>query len=196
MTSGTIFQKTCPGCAAVLRPEDERCECGYVFDADPQVASAAQQAVEEELFEAYLTARVDQALASLLDARGELATAPQNFDKAALVMRRVHELRVLRTDLEAQKTKSATARDLVENLRAATSENQPTDTPTDAFRAAQATRAQQVASPGSIARTCPACHAAAAEGVTRCSCGYRFESALSGGSIDSPRDSTTLNPSE
>lgn len=198
MTSGSIFQKTCPGCAAVLRPEDEHCECGYIFDADPQVASAAQQAVEEELFEAYLTARVDQALASLLDARGELANAPQNFDKAALVMRRVHELRVLRTDLETQKTKSVAARDLAENLRAAgTSENESTpDTPTDAFRAAQATRAQQVASPGAIVRTCPACHAAAAEGATRCSCGYRFESALSGGSIDSPRDSTTLNPGE
>lgn len=183
MASG-IFQKTCPGCATLLAREAENCECGYAFDADPELAGAQQEAVEEELFEAYLTARVDQALTSLLDARNELAAAPGNFDKASLVMRRVQELQVLRKDVEAQQSKSAAARDRVEQLRAATGSPVASDSPTEAFRAAQAARAELAAdAPGP--RNCPSCQSSVVADAPRCECGYRFESALTTTSAES-----------
>lgn len=178
MTS--IFQKNCPACATLLRLEDERCECGYVFDGNPETADAAQQAVEEDLFEAYLAARVDQALASLLDARNELAATPGNFDKASQVMRRVHELRVLRDDLDTQRSKSSVARARVEDLRATAASEGSTET----FRAMQTARAERIAGGMASVRTCPACQATAASDAAHCPCGYRFESALGGASED------------
>jgi len=189
MTSG-IFQKTCPACATLIALETECCECGYAFDANPEIASAAQEAVEEELFEAYLTARVDQALAALLDARRELADAPGNFDKASYVMRRVNELNVLRNDIEAQRAKTAAARERLDLLRAAGSAvAAASESPTEAFRAAQAVRAQ-LATEGGSARTCPSCQAPAADDAALCACGYRFEPTLAAARGTALRDST------
>ncbi len=177
MSSG-IFQKTCPACATLVALKDERCDCGYAFDSDPDLASAAQEAVEEELFEAYLAARVDQALAALLEARKDLTDAPGNYDKASLVMRRVSELNTLRTDIETQRLKTAAARERVEELRGTTVSPAASPSPTEAFRAAQAARAEMAVTPAD-ASVCPSCQAPLSSDATNCACGARVESTLS-----------------
>jgi len=192
MSSG-IFQKTCPACATLVALKDERCDCGYAFDSDPDVASAAQEAVEEELFEAYLAARVDQALAALLEARKDLTDAPGNYDKASLVMRRVSELNTLRTDIETQRLKTAAARERVEELRGAAVSPAASQSPTEAFRAAQAARAEMAAT-AADARVCPSCQTPLSSDATNCACGARVESTLSSNSAGDSADVKRNSP--
>jgi hypothetical protein len=81
------------------------CECGYSFETnrnDTAVIAETLSTEEEELFVAYLVARVDQARESLEAQRAELASHPRDFAKAMEVMKAVHELRDARNVLDAQ----------------------------------------------------------------------------------------------
>lgn len=81
------------------------CECGYSFETnrnDTAVVAETLSTEEEELFVAYLVARVDQARESLEAQRAELASHPRDFAKAMEVMTAVHELRDARNVLDAQ----------------------------------------------------------------------------------------------
>lgn len=165
-----IFQKACPACATLVQLDVPSCDCGYTFHDNPEIADAAQQATDEELFESYLVARLDQALSALEDARTQLSGASGNYDKAYQVMRRVHELNSLQAELAAQKAKSAAARERIQQLTG-------TGAPADVFRAQQAERADSIASQAS-ADKCPVCRAPMSSGALRCDCGYRAEVSL------------------
>lgn len=151
-----IFQKACPACAALLPREAPDCDCGYVFDAEED-GDETQQLAQEELFESYLSARLQQALADLEAARAVLAAAPTDTHKAHAVLRRVTTLHQQRVELQAQQEKVAALRARVPSIAASAP---------DEFRSAQAARAAQVV--GAAIR-CAHCGAAlAAQG--RCTC--------------------------
>ena len=112
----------------------QRCTCGYSFDQQPDAATE-QAAQEEELFAAYLSARVEQALNTLEATRAQLAAQP-GYDKALEVIRALQELRALRSEFEARAPNAAASG----NIGAA-----PGAEPSAEFRAQQAERAAKIA---------------------------------------------------
>jgi hypothetical protein len=135
--------------------------------------TAAQAATDEELFEAYLAARVQQALEALNSAREGLAAAPDDLARANQVMRRVHELRDLRAQFDAQHARVNDARRAAGLQPAeAASSNGEQATPTPHFRAAQAEQAARImAALSAKPRTCPSCQALLEANALQCHCG-------------------------
>lgn len=162
-----IFGKPCPACAVVVPRDATSCDCGHAF-ANGEEAGAPTLA-QEELFESYLSARVQQALADMETARAELAAAPQDTDKAYALLRQVETLHAQRDEWRAQQTKVAALQ--LQKPAAA-------DTGTARFRAAQAARAAQAVANGAGPRACPACGAAWPPSSSRCGCGLPIASAL------------------
>jgi hypothetical protein len=147
---------------------------------------------DEELFEAYLAARLVQAVESMNGARDELNAQPNDFNRALAVLRKVHELRELQAQLDSQRGRVRAAR------AAAGIETAPTTEPTqvhptipgDAFRGAQAEQAERVmAALAARPRTCPSCQALLSANATRCSCGYTISAEPT---IASPQPHATL----
>lgn len=144
--------------------------------------TAVPQAVtDEELFAAYLAARVQQALETLNAARDELAAQPHDFNRAVLVMRRMQELRDLRNEFDAQRARVSAARTAA-GLELPPAEEHPAQEPADqatpgaAFRTAQAEQAARImAALATKPRTCPDCQALLAADAARCHCGYAIE---------------------
>lgn len=169
MTTG-IFHKACPACAVSVPRDVTRCDCGHAFDQDDSPAHQPTLA-QEELFESYLAARVEQALADLETARAALAAAPQDTDKAYALLQQVQSLHAQRDEWRRQQAKVAAL------LRLAPT---PAGIDGDAarFRAAQATRAAQAVANGAGPRHCPACGAAWPTAASRCACGLPIASAL------------------
>lgn len=155
-----IFLKPCPACATLLPREASGCECGYLFDADEDVGDESQQLAQEELFETYLTARLQQALADLEAARATLATAPTDTNKAYAVLRQVQTLQQHRAELQTQQDKVAALRARVGAQGA----------PTDEFRTAQAVRAAEIVERNGTDAVCRHCGATIPAGAKRCSC--------------------------
>lgn len=155
-----IFQKPCPACATLLAREATACECGYLFDAEDADGDEAQQLAQEELFETYLTARLQQSLADLEAARTTLATAPNDTKTAYAVLRQVQTLQQQRLELQAQQEKIAALRARVAGDGAASGE----------FRAAQAARAAKIVERQASPATCAHCGAAIAPDIGRCTC--------------------------
>lgn len=136
-----------------------------------------QAVTDEELFEAYLSARLTQALDTLNRARDELAAQPEDFNRALMVMRRVHELRDLQQQLEAQRVRVCTTRSAA-GLHAGAHEAELVvqATPGEAFRAAQAEQADKImATLATRPRTCPSCQALLDPHTANCHCGFRAE---------------------
>lgn len=143
---------------------------GNEFDA----AETPQSVTDEELFETYLTARLEQAVNTLNQARDALAAEPQDFNRVIQVMRRVHELRDVRAQLDAQRERVATARHAA-GIEAAANEASAGEqaVPGSAFRAAQSEQADKVMATLALQpRTCPACQALLAPTSTQCHCGH------------------------
>lgn len=159
MTAG-IFQKPCPACATLLAREATSCECGYLFDAEDADGDEAQQLVQEELFETYLTARLQQSLADLEAARAVLASAPTDTKRAYALLRQVQILHQQRLELSAQREKIAGLRQRIAANGAAS----------DEFRAAQAARAAKIVERQATPVSCVHCGAAIAPDVGRCTC--------------------------
>lgn len=155
-----IFQKPCPACATLLAREATACECGYFFDAEGTDGDEAQQLAQEELFETYLTARLQQSLADLDAARATLAAAPTDTKTAYAVLRQVQTLQQQRLELLAQQEKVAALRARVAEDSAAAGE----------FRAAQAARAAKIVERQTSPATCAHCSAPIAPDVGRCTC--------------------------
>ncbi|HLF23226.1 MAG TPA: hypothetical protein VI565_04820 [Burkholderiales bacterium] len=144
---------------------------------DRDAHDVPQAVSDEELFEAYLSARLGQALDTLNRARNELAAQPHDFNRALVVMRRVHELRDLQAQLETQRDRVNTARTAA-GLDAATGNPHPVvqATPGEAFRAAQAEQADKVmAAITARPKTCPSCQALLEPNRQQCGCGYTIE---------------------
>lgn len=156
-----IFQKPCPACATLLAREATGCECGYLFDADDTDGDEAQQLLQEELFETYLTARLQQSLADLEAVRTALAATPTDTKKAYAVLRQVQILQQQRLELLAQHEKTAALRERMAANGAPVS---------DEFRAAQAARAAKIVERQASPATCAHCGAIITADIGRCTC--------------------------
>lgn len=169
MVAGSIYRKTCPACAGVLGREVARCSCGHVFVTED--AGIGGQPSDEDAYEAYIAARIEQGLEALELARAALRALPGDYTRALRVMQQVHELQALRLALESQR--AGAGPDAGAETRC------PVDrgfaTPTEAFRAAEAARAEVVARRTAGGR-CPACGCPLAAGSTQCACSARTRS--------------------
>jgi hypothetical protein len=184
MPASSIYQKICPACASLLPREARRCDCGYSFEAQSAsvAPSAEEQALREsELLEAYLQARVEQAVAVLEGAQAGLSKDPKNFDKAAAVLQALRDIRQLRAELNAQTARTVEARNAITTARGDLSDTPihepPASTqPTDAFRAEQTARAANVVQnfDGTQAKECPACKTWLPATSALCFCGHSF----------------------
>ncbi len=151
---------------------------------DSDGGAAAQAVTDEELFEAYLAARLQQALESLNAARDELAAKPSDFNCALAVMRKVRELRDAQAELGAQRHRLAAARaaaGLAVPPAEETAPNALPASPGDSFRAVQAEQAARImAALAARPRTCPACQALLGAEARQCHCGYTVPPSLAG----------------
>lgn len=148
-----------------------------VGPADDDTAEIPQSVADEELYEAYLAARLEQSVETLNRAREELAGQPEDFARALQVMRRVHELRDLRDQLDAQRARLEAARSAA-GITAQIAEPQQVGEKdaSPAFRAAQSEQAEKImAALIAQPRTCPSCQALLPPSTSRCHCGHVAE---------------------
>lgn len=160
MGTTNIFQKSCPSCAVQVPTETATCGCGYSFEGE------ADQ--DEGLIEAYLAARLAQAVDTLEAARIELKGDPKNPEKLSRLMRALHELQSQRAELETLSARAAEARKAAAPVHSAE--------PTEAFRAAQAAKAAKIAQKfsGTETKQCPKCRTALPAASALCFCGFVF----------------------
>lgn len=162
---------------------------------DRDTHNSPQAVSDEELFEAYLSARLGQALETLNHARDELAAQPQDFNRALVVMRRVHELRDLQAQLESQRERVNAARTSA-GLEASDEIPGPVvaqATPGEAFRAAQAEQADKVmAALSARPRTCPSCQALLEPNRDQCGCGYVIKTETTAAELGAAGQNATL----
>ncbi len=107
MRTYSIYQKPCPACGMVISVDAKNCDCGYSFEppGNNDLLSEEQALQEEELFEAYLAARVDQVVAEVESARAELMADISNHRKADKLLRMVQDALALRDERDAQAAK-------------------------------------------------------------------------------------------
>jgi hypothetical protein len=184
-----IYQKSCPSCAKQVAIDADRCACGYSFVAGIDVAEVSEedQLAQDTLVEEYIHARIGQALTRLQSLQSELLMDPKNLDKAGKLMRAFADVRELRAELDEHRARAGRS--------AAT---QPSAQPTQAFRAAQAQKAEQAMHDAGIStKTCPKCQAVLPIPAALCFCGHGFgvrsagpttdEVAASGAKLNAPR---------
>lgn len=177
MSNRNIFRKTCPSCATQVPIDSDTCSCGHVFVAatEPGLSASEDTGEEEELFRAYLTARIEQAVSSLEAERAVLAADPKNFDKAYRVMRALHDVQTLRAQLSAHggsaPASAPPSADATETGSATLSAE-----PSEAFRAAQAAKAARIMQrfEGTETKECPNCHQMLPVNTALCLCGHAF----------------------
>ncbi|MHB8742515.1 MAG: hypothetical protein ACYC9L_05255 [Sulfuricaulis sp.] len=182
MSAYNIYQKSCPACGAMVSRDAKHCDCSYSFESASQdIQLPEEQALqEEELFAAYLTARVGQAVATVESARVELATDPTNSRKAARLLQTVQEALTLRDEREAQAAKTEQARITAQAARTVLTPalDVPVQSaqPTEAFRIQQAVKAEKVAEPftNTEIKKCPHCKTVLPVSSALCFCGYIF----------------------
>lgn len=162
MGTTNIFQKSCPSCAAQVPTETATCGCGYSFVHEGEAGQ------DEGLIEAYLAARLAQAVDALEATRIELTADPKNPEKLSRLMRALHELQSQRAELETLNARAAEARKAATPVQSAE--------PTEAFRAAQAARAAKIAQKfsGTETKQCPKCRTALPAASVLCFCGFVF----------------------
>jgi hypothetical protein len=183
MSRYSIYQKPCPACGTAVSTDSKLCDCGFSFESSTEdvLLPEEQQLQDEELFEAYLEARVDQTVAMVESARAEFATDPVNPHKADRLLEAVQEALTLRDERDAQTAKTAQAR---ENVRAAREKIEPamseapimSTQPTEAFRAQQAAKAERIVEAFANTQTkkCPHCKTELPVTSVLCLCGYIF----------------------
>lgn len=183
MSAYSIYQKPCPACGAVVSTGTQRCDCGYSFGSTGEDALLPEELAlqEEELFEAYIAARVDQTLAAVESARAELATDPANQRKAARLLQAVQDALMLRDERDAQTAKTAEARKTAQAAREKLTPAAP-DAPVQSVQPGETFRAQQAAKAEKITeaffntqtRECPHCKTVLPVASVLCLCGYIF----------------------
>jgi hypothetical protein len=183
MSSYSIYQKPCPTCGAVVSVDTKRCDCGYSFESasNDALSPEEQWLQEEELFEAYLEARVGQTVAKVESARAEFAADTVNQRKAEALLQAVQEAITLRDQREAQAAKSAQARDAVQMSKAKLTTITPdapvmSAEPTEAFKAQQAAKAEKIVEgfTNTQTKTCPHCKTVLPVTSVLCLCSYVF----------------------
>jgi len=191
MCALSIFQKNCPACGSLVSRDTRQCKCDHVFTPveDGALLPEEQALQDEELFEAYLAARVQQMISTLESARVELAADPANERKAARLLQTLQDALRLRDERDAQASKTELARQAVqtarENVSAATTMPEEADSaealkqsaePTEAFRAQQAAKAAKImeAFENTQTKECPHCKTVLPVSSALCLCGYIF----------------------
>ncbi|GEM_PF-1653972 len=194
MATRSIYHKDCPACAASVGADTKRCDCGYSFETQMQENQSLpeDQAVQdEELLREYLDARIGQAVGELQTIQAGMAHDSRDLDKANQVLRAFAILRELRDELKTQTAKIADAKKIARAARL--ERGMPVDAeddadatatsqaPTDAFRAAQAAKAEMAMKAAGIdAKECPKCHTILPQPAVHCFCGYNFVRPSSG----------------
>lgn len=175
MSNRNIFRKTCPSCATQVPIDSDTCSCGHVFAAaiESGVTASEDAGGDEELFRAYLGARIEQALSALETESAILAADPKNFDKAYRVMRALHDVQALRNALQAHMADAALA---APSPAEGSEPAIPSAEPSEAFRTAQAVKAARIMQQfeGTDTKECPNCHQTLPVGTALCLCGYAF----------------------
>jgi hypothetical protein len=180
MSTYSIYQKPCPACGTVVSTGAKRCDCGYAFGYSDETALLPEEQAlqEEELFEAYLAARVGQTVEKVESVRTELAADPANLRMADRLLEVVQEALILRDERDAQAAKTAQARKAAQAARGEITPDVPvqSDQPTEAFRAQQATKAEKIveAFANTETKNCPHCKTVLPVTSTLCFCGYNF----------------------
>lgn len=108
--SSSIFQKPCPACAITVSIGADRCQCGHIFESSQNQSPQEIALRDEELYESYLSARVQQARQAADNAEQALAEKPRDPEliSAAELAREV--ARSIEVDLDAQRVKIAALR--------------------------------------------------------------------------------------
>ncbi len=183
MSSYNIYQKTCPACGTTVSKDATRCGCAYSFESVSQDTQLPEEHAlqEEELFAAYLAARVDQTVATVESARAELASEPANTRKAARLLQTVQEALTLRDEREAQAIKTEQARISAQAARDALITSSPgapvqSAQPTETFRNKQTAKADKIVEAFNNTETkkCPHCKTVLPVASALCFCGYIF----------------------
>jgi hypothetical protein len=177
VSNRNIFRKTCPSCATQVPIDSGTCSCGHVFVApvEPGVSVGEDAGEDEELFRAYLSARIEQAVSSLETERAILAADPKNFDKAYRVMRALHDVQALRAQLSAHGGSAPAAAPPSADV-AQTGPATLSAEPSEAFRTAQAAKAARIMQQfeGTETKECPNCRQTLPVNTALCLCGYAF----------------------
>ncbi len=100
-----IFHKVCPQCASTLALAVVTCGCGYSFessDSERSQPTLEQIAEEQQLYEEYLRARVQQAIEAACGAADAAAMDPGNTLKAAEALQSVDFAETAKGKLVAQ----------------------------------------------------------------------------------------------
>ncbi|GAB4508970.1 MAG: hypothetical protein Tsb0026_08410 [Sulfuricaulis sp.] len=175
MSAYSIYQKPCPACGTTVAIDTGRCNCGYAFEsAGKDQALPEEQALQdEELFEAYLAARIDQVVATVESARAELIADMSNHRKADNLLRTVQEALALRDERDAQAAKIAQMRESLSSKPGAPALSAQ---PTEAFRAQQAAKAEKIMEgfTNTRTKTCSHCQTVLPVTSALCLCGYSF----------------------
>lgn len=190
MCALSIYQKACPACGALVSRDARQCQCDHVFASvnDGALLPEEQALQDEELFEAYLAARVQQMISTLESERVELAADPANERKAARLLQTLQNALTLREERDAQAAKTELARQAAQTARenasaaampeAADSAQPPKQSvePTEAFRAQQAAKAAKImeAFENTQTKECPHCKTVLPVSSALCLCGYIF----------------------
>lgn len=135
------------------------------------------------MFDAYLTARVDQTVAAVESARTALAVDRLNPRKSAELLQAVQEALALRDEREAQADKIAQAREIAHAARKKLTPATPalpnlSAQPTEAFKSKQAAKAEKIveAFANTETKKCPYCKTVLPVTSALCCCGYIFAS--------------------
>lgn len=102
--SPSIFQKVCPACAAHVSLSAGQCRCGHQPEAD-ETGSADDILRDEELYESYLAARVEQTRQAMVAAFEIHNADPRNADKKAALDLARNVAQDVEDDLRAQREK-------------------------------------------------------------------------------------------
>lgn len=102
--SSSIFQKVCPACASHVSLSANECRCGHRFESD-DAGSADDTLRDEELYESYLAARVEQTRQAMVAAFERHAADPGNSDKKAALELSRNVAKDVEDDLRAQREK-------------------------------------------------------------------------------------------
>ncbi|MEX2164070.1 MAG: hypothetical protein WD823_07485 [Sulfuricaulis sp.] len=183
MAGYNIYQKPCPECSAVVPNDTARCSCGHQFENDTHDSqhSDEQALQEEELFAAYLAARIDQIVAAVEAARAELTSDTLDLRKTEHLLQSVQEALSLRDERDAQMAKIAVIRETIqasnEQLTPATPDGTvQTSEPTEKFKTQQAEKAEKIIEAYNNTETKECMHCKTVLPVTSvlCCCGYIF----------------------
>ena len=175
MRTYSIYQKPCPACGTVVTIDAKSCGCGHSFASpgDNDLLTEEQALQEEELFEAYLAARIDQAVSAVESARAELAADKHDRRKADKLLRAVQDALSLRDERDTQ---AARIRQIRESLPPGPDTPALSAQPTEAFRAQQAARAEKIMEgfTNTQTKTCRHCGTVLPVTSALCLCGYIF----------------------